>query len=212
MILSMSPRAGPAVVLDIGGVLETTPSLGTAEKWEATFGLLPGQMAERAGEVWEAGAVGSISEDDVHRRLGEVLGVDRARVDDFMAEMWEEYLGTPNVELIAWFRELRPRYRTGIISNSFVGAREREQERYGFADLTDTVVYSHEVGVSKPDPRIYRLASERLAVAPEDMIFLDDVEENVDGARALGIRAVQFTDTRQAIDEIESLLSAKAAG
>jgi epoxide hydrolase-like predicted phosphatase len=212
MILSMSPRAGPAVVLDIGGVLETTPSLGTAEKWEATFGLLPGQMAERAREVWTAGAVGSISEADVHRRLSDVLGVDHAQVDAFMAEMWEEYLGTPNVELIAWFRELRPRYRTGIISNSFVGAREREQERYGFADLTDTVVYSHEVGVSKPDPRIYRLASERLAVAPERMIFLDDVEENVDGARALGIRAVQFTDTRQAIDEIESLLSAKAAG
>jgi hypothetical protein len=45
-----------------------------------------------------------------------------------MAEMWEEYLGTPNVELIDWFRDLRPRYRTGIIS-SFVGAREREQER-----------------------------------------------------------------------------------
>lgn len=210
--MSIPIRGVPAVVLDIGGVLETTPSLGTVEKWESAFGLLPGQMAERAGEVWEAGAVGSISEDDVHRRLGEVLGVDRARVDDFMAEMWEEYLGTPNVELIDWFRDLRPRYRTGIISNSFVGAREREQERYGFADLTDTVVYSHEVGVSKPDPRIYRLASERLAVTPEDMIFLDDVEENVDGARALGIRAVQFTDTRQAIDEIESLLSAKAAG
>jgi hypothetical protein len=59
----------PAVLLDIGGVLETTPSLGTADKWEAAFGLLPGQMAERAHEVWEAGAVGSISEDDVHRRL-----------------------------------------------------------------------------------------------------------------------------------------------
>lgn len=203
--------AGQAVFLDIGGVLETTPSLGTAEKWEAAFGLLPGQMAERARGVWEAGAVGSISEDDVHRRLSDVLCVDRAGVDEFMAEMWEEYLGTPNVELIDWFRELRPRYRTGIISNSFVGAREREQERYGFADLTDVIVYSHEVGVSKPDPRIYRLACDRLAVAPEDVIFLDDVAENVEGARAVGMRAVLFTDTRRAIAEIEALLSAAVA-
>lgn len=210
--MSIPIRGVPAVVLDIGGVLETTPSLGTVEKWESAFGLLPGQMAERAGEVWEAGAVGSISEDDVHRRLGEVLGVDRARVDDFMAEMWEEYLGTPNVELIDWFRDLRPRYRTGIISNSFVGAREREQERYGFADLADVIVYSHEVGVSKPDPRIYRLACERLAVAPEDTIFLDDVEENVEGASAVGIRAILFTDTRQAIADVEAVLSAAVAG
>jgi epoxide hydrolase-like predicted phosphatase len=210
--MSIPIRGVPAVVLDIGGVLETTPSLGTVEKWEMAFGLLPGQMAERAGEVWEAGAVGSISEDDVHRRLGEVLGVDRARVDGFMAEMWEEYLGTPNVELIDWFRDLRPRYRTGIISNSFVGAREREQERYGFADLTDVIVYSHEVGVAKPDPRIYRLACERLAVAPEDTIFLDDVEENVEGASAVGIRAILFTDTRQAIADVEAVLSAAVAG
>jgi epoxide hydrolase-like predicted phosphatase len=74
------------------------------------------------------------------------------------------------------------------------------------------IVYSHEVGVSKPDPRIYRLACERLAVAPEDTIFLDDVEENVEGASAVGIRAILFTDTRQAIADVEAVLSAAVAG
>jgi epoxide hydrolase-like predicted phosphatase len=202
--------AAQAVLLDIGGVLETTPSLGTAERWESVFGLLPGQLAERAREVWAAGAVGTISEADVHRRLSEVLGVDRADIDAFMADMWVEYLGTPNVELIEWFRGLRPRYRTGIISNSFVGAREREQERYGFGELTDTIVYSHEVGIAKPDPRIYHLTCDRLGVSPEDVVFLDDVEENVEGARAAGIRAVRFADTGEAIAEVEALLSTGA--
>lgn len=198
-----------AVVLDIGGVLETTPSLGTARKWEAAFGLLPGQLGERAREVWDAGAIGSISEEDVHRRLTELLGVERARVDEYMAEMWVEYLGSLNVELTEWFRGLRPKYRTGIISNSFVGAREREQESYGFADLTDVIIYSHEVGVSKPDPRIYHLACERLDVKPDETVFLDNVEAMVDGARAVGMHAVLFTETAQAIADIEALLSAR---
>ena len=44
-----------------------------------------------------------------------------------MADLWREYLGTANTELIEYARRLRPRYRTGILSNSFVGAREREQ-------------------------------------------------------------------------------------
>lgn len=197
-----------AVVLDIGGVLETTPSLGTAEKWEAAFGLLPGQLAERARAVWDAGAVGAITEEDVHRRLSDLLGVDRAWVDEFMAEMWVEYLGSLNVELTEWFRVLRPKYRTGIISNSFVGAREREAARYGFGDLTDVIIYSHEVGVAKPDPRIYELACQRLDVPHEETVFLDDVAAMVEGARAVGIQAVLFVDTAQAIHDVEALLSA----
>ncbi|MEX2626162.1 MAG: hypothetical protein WD225_04725, partial [Ilumatobacteraceae bacterium] len=49
----------------------------------------------------------------------------------FMDDLWAEYLGTPNTELIDYFTGLGGRVRTGILSNSFVGAREREQERYG---------------------------------------------------------------------------------
>ena len=51
-----------------------------------------------------------------------------------------------------------------ILSNSFVGAREREQAAYGFEDLVDEIIYSHECGMSKPDPGIHALACERLRV------------------------------------------------
>jgi hypothetical protein len=67
-----------------------------------------------------------------------------------MADIWREYLGTANKELIDYARRLRPRYRTGILSNSFVGARQREQAAYGFEDLVDEIVYSYEVGMSSP--------------------------------------------------------------
>jgi putative hydrolase of the HAD superfamily len=121
--------------------------------------------------------------------------------------MWEEYVGSPNRELIEWVRGLRPRVRTGILSNSFVGAREREQEAYGFEDLVDEIVYSHESGMSKPDPRIYALACSRLGVRPEETVFLDDAERCVAGAREAGLHAVQYQDTAQAIEEIEKLLT-----
>jgi putative hydrolase of the HAD superfamily len=101
----------------------------------------------------------------------------------------------------------RPRYRTGILSNSFVGAREREQAAYGFEDLVDEIVYSHECGLSKPDPAIYALACEPLRVVPEQMIFLDDLEPNVAGARQAGIHAVLYEDNAQAIRDIEALLA-----
>jgi len=69
------------------------------------------------------------------------------------------------------------------------------------------IVYSHEVGMSKPDPRIYKLSCARLKVRPEEMIFLDDMEPNIAAARAVGIHGVHYRDNAQAITEIEALLT-----
>ena len=87
-----------------------------------------------------------------------------------------------------------------------MGAREREQALYGFEDLCDEIVYSHEVGCRKPDPRIYEIACERLGVSAARTVFLDDVQANVDGALAVGLEGILFVDTEQAIGELRSRL------
>ncbi|WP_205862443.1 HAD-IA family hydrolase [Planosporangium thailandense] len=192
-----------AVVFDIGGVLEITPALGWDTVWADRLGLSPAEFYERTFPVWRAGSIGAICEADVHRRLGDLLGLAETQVDALMSDVWTEYLGSLNVELSEYFRGLRPRYRTAILSNSFVGAREREHERYGFGDITDLIVYSHEVGMSKPDPRIYELTCGRLGVRPEEAIFLDDVEPFVDAARQAGMQAILFKNNEQAIADID---------
>jgi epoxide hydrolase-like predicted phosphatase len=197
-----------AVVFDIGGVLEDAPPTGVAERWEAALGLRPGELNERLGGVWEAGAIGAISEGEVHRSIGRLLGLDEAQASAFVQDIWTEYLGTLNAELAGYFSSLRPRYRTAMLSNSFVGAREREQERYGFGDITDLIVYSHEVGMSKPDPSIYQLTCDRLGVRPEQVVFLDDRPDFVEAALEAGITAILFQDNEQAIADIEARLKA----
>jgi epoxide hydrolase-like predicted phosphatase len=124
-----------------------------------------------------------------------------------MTDVWRQYLGSANTELIEYIRQLRPQYRTALLSNSFVGAREREQAAYGFGDLVDEIVYSHEAGMNKPDPRIYTLLCSRLDVAPEETVFVDDTDECVAGARAAGIHAIRYQDNAQVIGEIEKLLT-----
>jgi putative hydrolase of the HAD superfamily len=117
--------------------------------------LPAGELGERMHDVWAAGSIGTITEDDVHQAIADRLGLDKQQCAAFMSDIWREYLGTANEELIEYVRRLRPRYRTGILSNSFVGARQREQAAYGFEDLVDEIIYSHEAGMSKPDPQIY---------------------------------------------------------
>jgi FMN phosphatase YigB (HAD superfamily) len=77
----------------------------------------------------------------------------------------------------------------------------------GFEDLVDEIIYSHECGMSKPDPEIYALTCERLQVEPAQTVFLDDSEPCVEGARQAGIHAVLFQDNSQAIGDIENLLA-----
>jgi putative hydrolase of the HAD superfamily len=196
-----------AVLFDIGGVLEITPDLGVVPQWEDRLGLPAGTLGQRLADIWAGGEVGIVTETDVHQALRDRLGLDDGQVAGLMADMWREYLGTPNTELIAYLRHLRPRYRTGIISNSFVGAREREQAAYGFAELVDVLIYSHEAGISKPDPRIYALACAQLEVAPQEAVFVDDTDVRVDGARRAGLHAVRYQDTAQVIGELNDLLA-----
>jgi epoxide hydrolase-like predicted phosphatase len=196
-----------AIAFDIGGVLELTPDLGVTGRWESRLGLAPGELNERMADSWRGGSIGTIGEAEVHQAMTERLGLDERQLAEYLAAFWREYLGTANTELIEYVRLLRPRYRTGIVSNSFVGAREREQAAYGFEDLVDEIIYSHECGMSKPDPRIYALACERLQVEPAQLVFLDDYPPCVEGARRAGIHAVLYQDTAQAIAAIENLLA-----
>jgi epoxide hydrolase-like predicted phosphatase len=196
-----------AIVFDIGGVLEITPGLALTERWEGRLGLPPGGINQQLEDIWSAGGIGTISEADAHQALAERLGLDERQVGEFMAQLWHEYLGTANTELIEYARRLRPRFRTGILSNSFVGARQREQAAYGFEDLVDDIIYSHECGLSKPDPAIYALTCERLRAAPEQTVLIDDYEPNVAGARQVGIHAVHHRDNAQTIRDVETLLT-----
>jgi len=198
-----------AIALDIGGVLEHTPDLGTAARWEPEFGA---GWVERVGAVFRAGELGHVTLEEVHEQSAAILGVTADRFAAYMADTWVEYLGTYNAEIAGYWRARRAEgYATAIISNSFVGAREREEEAYRFSELTDLIVYSHEVGMLKPDPGIYELCLERLGMAPHEAVFVDDFEPNCAAARALGMSAVFFQDTAQAIRDLDELLAGNPA-
>ena len=198
-----------AVVLDIGGVLELTPETGWRGRWAARLGLGRAEFDARLAPIARAGSLGEIGLAEVERRIAAAYGLDDAGLAGLMDDLWREYLGTldePVAEYFASLRGGRDPVKTGILSNSFAGAREREQAVYGFEQMCDVVVYSHEEGVLKPDPRSYAIVCERLGVAPEQSVFVDNVAANVDGARAVGMEGVLFIDAAQAIGELRALL------
>lgn len=199
-----------AVVFDIGGVLELDVielvDIGLDDRWEQRLGLQSGELNRRMEQVWKAGSLGECAEEDVHQEMAKRLGMNQEQVEEYMREMWDWYCGRLNTAMADFFRGLRSRYQTAILSNSFVGARREEQQRYHFDEMTDLIIYSHEEGIAKPERRIFELICERLAVLPAEIVFLDDVEGHVIAARDFGIHAVLYKDNAQAIEEINRLL------
>lgn len=214
-----------AVVFDIGGILEIVPGGGDPtqhfgaliDRWEARLNRQPGELRAQFKAVRDQLAsagkdegLGTCTEAEWLATLHHATKMDQATFDAFMRDYWDVYLGQPNDELRAYFSGLRPRYQTALLSNSGVGARREEEARYHYSDLVDLIVYSHEVGVEKPDRRIYQLTCAQLGVPADAVVFLDDVERNVAAAQEYGMHAVLFTDNAQAIAAIQRCLQEDA--
>ncbi|HEX7621372.1 MAG TPA: HAD-IA family hydrolase, partial [Anaerolineales bacterium] len=100
---------------------------------------------------------------------------------------------------------LRPERKVGLISNAWSGLRAFITSQK-FEDVFDEMIISAEVGLMKPDPRIYRLALEKLGAQPQESVFLDDVLVNVEAARSVGMYAIQFTRLDKTLEELKQLL------
>jgi epoxide hydrolase-like predicted phosphatase len=199
-----------AVVLDIGSVLEVIDDAVFPSPFEERHRLEPGAVVRAAADFAGDPGIGEVTEAEVRAHWRQRLALSEVQTDELMADYWHWYVGTLDQQLFDWFARVRTRgLKAGILSNSGPGAREAEACS-GFEAVTDDIVYSHEVGLAKPDPAVYELTASRLGVAGEEIVFLDDAEVNVEGARAAAWHAVHHVDTVRSIAELERVIAAQA--
>lgn len=197
-----------AVIFDMGGVLLRSENESGRRKWEQRLGLAEGELADIVfnSPVSQRATVGQASDEDVWAHVAERFGLDGETLRQLRRDFWSG--DRADAELANFLRDLRPRYRTAILSNAWPGARRALAERWGLADAVDEMIISAEEGVAKPDAAIYRLAVRRLGVGLHEAVFVDDMAVNVEAARALGMHGVQFWSREQAIADVQRILAA----
>ena len=206
-----------AIISDFGGVL-TSPLLDSFAAFQNTSGISLEQLgrgmaaiAEREGTnpLFEL-ETGRISEASFLEALGAELTRQLGRAVELHG-FGERYFDNlhPNERMIEYMRELRDRgHRMAICTNN---VREWEQlwrAKLPVDEIFDVVVDSAFVGYRKPEPRIYEITLERLGVPASAALLIDDIEVNCSAAQTLGLGAVWFRSTEQAITEIEAALGA----
>jgi len=204
-----------AVITDFGGVL-TTPLSDVFAALQEEDGLEPGavggalrRVAERDGAhpLYEL-ECGRMTEPEFLARLGAQLTEELGRDVDMggFAERYFHHL-RPNDAMLAFLADLRGEgVRLALLTNNVREWEPRWRAMLPVDDLFDVVVDSAFVGLRKPDPAIYRLTCDRLGVAAERCVFVDDVEANCTAATDLGMTAVRFHDSAQAIAEVRAAL------
>ncbi|ORT60184.1 hydrolase [Streptomyces sp. CB03238] len=119
---------------------------------------------------------------------------------------------TVNAELVSFLRRLRAEgYRVALLTNNVAEWGPRWRAQLPVDELFDAVVDSSAEGVRKPDRLIYQRLLERLPAAAHECVFLDDLEENCAAASRIGMLAVPFTTTDEAIDQVVALLRSRGA-
>ncbi len=208
-----------AVVFDFGGVFTTSPFAALMAVAEAQaldpltmVGVMFGPYDQDTDHPWHRLERGEIT---LEQATAQIVALAAAEgVADFQPMEMLMALGGSGVrtEVVDFCRDVRGRgLRTGLLTNN---AREFEEfwvPLLPLDELFDDVVDSSAVGLRKPDRRIYELSLDRLGVAAEAAVFVDDAPGNVVGAEQVGMRAVLFgtgpDDVAVALAELESHLA-----
>jgi HAD superfamily hydrolase (TIGR01549 family) len=200
-----------AVIFDIGGVLERVgPAVDWLGPWQSELSMSMDELSAAIAVAAPAQQIetGELTEAEYRQQITAALDLSASQERRLFAGMWDWYCGELDGELADFTARLRPTYRTAILSNSADGARREEDSRYRFAEFYDPVLYSHEMGVAKPDPRCYLLACQALGMPPDQVVLVDDVAEFIDGARGVGMHGVLHRSAQQTVAQVSALLPA----
>ena len=212
----MSDRSGPAgraLLVDYGGVLTT--NVGDSFREFCRAEGLPGDLVrevfeEAYGSGGEEGPIaaletGRLSPETFGHQLAAALS-DRTDLDIDGTDLVRRlFVGMhPDERMLAGVvAARRAGVLTGLLSNSW-GDAGYPRER--FDELFDVVVISGEVGVRKPSPSIFALAVARTGLEADRCVFVDDMQPNVDAARAAGLVAIRHRDAGETLRKVEEAL------
>ncbi len=181
-----------ALIFDCFGVL-------TTDVWREFLAKLPPDLQRPASDTNKAYDAGFVTTEEYLHQIEQITGVTPPMVESSPG-------AAKNLELLEYIAQKKPDFKIGLLSNigtdwiteHFLTRAEQQQ--------FDVLVFSHHVGLAKPDPRIFEVMAERLQLEPSECLMVDDIEANSIGARIAGMQAVTYEDFEQAKRDIETII------
>ncbi|MBZ5652650.1 MAG: HAD family phosphatase [Acidobacteriia bacterium] len=196
-----------AVILDYGEVLCYSP---TAEEWArmaGVFGIEPPSFRE----LWNRNRLlydrGDLSPEAYWSAVAKDAGTQLAPEQLPLLRQWDvEMWAHENSVMVEWLKEIHSSgTRTGLLSNMPHDMIRHVRQQFAWLEHFDHQTFSAEVELIKPDGAIYEHSLRGVGVAASEALFVDDKEPNIQGARAVGMRAIQLRSMEQFGSDLEEL-------
>ena len=204
-------RSFKAVIWDFGGVISASPFEAFA-RFEAERGLPHGFIRSVNARDHHDNAWAKLERRECSAREFDALfAAESAAMGHEVrgADVLGLLDGVIRPEMVAALRTIRERMRIGCITNNFATDDEhapRMSDKSQVMALFHHVIESAKAGVRKPDPRIYRMMTDALAVSPQRCVYLDDLGINLKPAREMGMRTIKVGAPGPALAELEEIL------
>lgn len=177
-----------AVIFDLGGVV-------ARDNPKAALSRI-----EFKGVRWDLALKGRIREEEVVKVIARKHGV---KTDKIIALLGQRRI--PNLEVIKLVKRLKKQYKLALVSNTLSSTFRYRIKHYDLEKYFDVLICSAEVGLLKPDPKIFQLALQKLNVNPEEAVLIDDREANIKSVETLGMKGILYEEDNSLIRELRSI-------
>ena len=204
-----APPEIKAVIWDNAGVLGQAKCGSFAKLWIERLGApVEDVIRVLTGPEHALSDKGEMDKDDFFDYVIREIGLPSEKKEALDSISWDDV--DADMELFDYIWELHKKYKTAILSNfpQYLLDKQRAAMPW-MGEIFDQQIFSSEVHLLKPEPEIYRLALDRLGVEANEAVFIDDRQENVDGALAVGMHAILYKSRAQVIKELDGILPAK---
>jgi glucose-1-phosphatase len=191
------------IIFDIGGVAVKGSLRSFYSLLARKIGIDEQDLLHAKSHYIDDAIIGKISAEDMMRRMALALGLEQ----EFLRQKWEDAFCetiTIDDDVADIIKRLRQEHRVVALTNVIELDTQICKERGDYA-LFDQVFTSWELGHAKPGHKIYHEVLHRLGVDPGDCIFIDDAQENVDAAVAVGMRGIHFMNATQLRTDLKML-------
>jgi HAD superfamily hydrolase (TIGR01509 family) len=202
----MSEKQVDALLFDFGNVLVKIDFGRVLAAWARAAGMPPERLAARFSpdDAYCAHERGELDDAGYFAYLRRALGV--ALSDEQFLSGWNEVFVGPVEEMEELLQRLSGVAPVYVFSNTNKAHSAHFLPRYGnLLSCASAVICSCDIGCRKPEARAFQEVARRLAVAPDRIAFFDDLEENIAGAQAAGLRAFRVSSAagvRAALPEL----------
>lgn len=192
------------IIFDLGRVIVPFEFDRAYARIEGLTGLTRGEIRRRIGstDLVQRFETGQVTPEEFVRRFASQVGFSLG-FEEF-CQLWSSIFLPDALIPLSLIRRLRDQHRLLLLSNTNAIHFEVVRGSFPHIGYFDHWILSHEVGALKPDPAIYNAALSHAQCQPGECFFTDDIPEFVEGARRMGIDAVQFTGYEPLLGELRA--------